>query len=257
MGTHDQEGVHRGEGRRVDLIETLLTLLPTPLVAGAAAGLALLVGVSAAAWVAGLRRRGVRVAYTRKLFHIVIFTSAAAVHVWFDLPGTLVFGSVVAALVLVTVARGEGDPFYEALARERDRPRRSLFIVVPLVTTALGGLGAALVTGPFAIVGYLAAGWGDAAGEPIGARWGRHPYRVPSLAGVPATRTLEGSTGVFIVATAGSAVALMSLGVGPDVWWSAPVCGLVAALVEAVSNHGLDNLTVQLAPSLAAWLLFT
>jgi len=36
-------------------------------------------------------------------------------------------------------------------------------------------------------------GWGDAVGEPVGTRFGRHPYRVPSLAGVPATRTLEGS----------------------------------------------------------------
>jgi len=124
------------------------------------------------------------------------------------------------------------------------------------VTTAVGGLASALLAGPFASVGYLAAGWGDAVGEPVGARWGRHPYRVPSLAGVPATRTIEGSAAVFVVASVGSMLALWSLGFGGTAVWAGVVCGAVAALVEAVSHHGLDNLTVQVAASLVAlWLL--
>jgi phytol kinase len=78
---------------------------------------------------------------------------------------------------------------------------------------------------------------------------------VPSLAGVPATRTVEGSIAVFIVATLGSGVALASLQLGWQAVWGSVVCGAAAALVEAASNHGLDNLTVQLVPSiLAVWL---
>jgi phytol kinase len=218
------------------------------------APLALAVAVVAGALVARARTAGMRVAYTRKLFHFAIFTAAAAVHRLWDLPGTMVFGTIVALVVLAAVARGDGFPLYEAMARDSDRPRRSLFIVVPLVTTAVGGLAAALLAGPYAAVGYLAAGWGDAIGEPVGARWGRHPYRVPSLAGVPATRTWEGSAAVFVVASIGSGVALASIGAAP--LWGALVCGLVAALVEGVSNHGLDNLTVQLVPSLVAAFLF-
>lgn len=230
-------------------------VIPAPGVILPVALLGLVVGTAGAVWVAVLRDRGMRVAYTRKIFHFVIFTAAAGVHARWDLGGTVVFGSVVAGMVLAAVFRGEGHPFYEALAREKDRPHRTLFIVVPLVTTAVGGLASALLAGPFAIVGYLAAGWGDAVGEPVGARWGRHPYRVPSLAGVPATRTLEGSAAVFLVASAASVAGLVTLGAAGAAWWAGPLCGGVAALVEAVSNHGLDNLTVQLAPSLVATAL--
>ena len=219
-------------------------------------GVGLTVGFLAGAWVARLRQQGVRVAYTRKLFHIVIFSTAAGIHAVWDLEGTMAFGTVIATMVLIAVWRGEGFPFYEAMARERDHPRRSFFIVVPMVTTAVGGLAASLLTGPFATVGYLSAGWGDAVGEPAGARWGRREYRVPSLAGVPATRTVEGSIAVFLMATLGSGVALASLQLGWHSVWGAVVCGAVAALVEAASNHGLDNLTVQLVPSLVALWLF-
>lgn len=196
-------------------------------------------------------------AYTRKLFHLAVFTSAALVHTLWSLPGTLVFGSILAGVVLAAVLAGDGNPLYEALARESDEPHRTLFIVVPLITTAVGGLASALIAGPFASVGYMAAGWGDAVGEPVGARWGRHPYRVPSLAGVPARRTLEGSTAVFLVAWLGSAVALWGLDAGLSSALSVGLaCGLASAAVEAASHHGLDNLTVQVAASLTAlWLI--
>lgn len=223
--------------------------------AAAAVGLALFTGPLAAAWVGRLRTGGMRVAYTRKIFHAVIFTVAAGVHAVAGLLATMAFGTVIAAMVLLAVWRGDGFAFYEAMARDRDRPRRSLFIVVPMITTAVGGLASSLIAGPFATVGYLAVGWGDAVGEPAGARWGKREYRVPSLAGVPATRTVEGSIAVFIVATLGSGVALASLQLGWQAVWGALACGAAAALVEAASNHGLDNLTVQLVPSiLAAWL---
>ena len=227
--------------------------LRTGLAAGAA-GLvaALLFGALASA----LRRRGVRVPYTRKTFHFGIFSCAAVVHAIWGLPGTNAYGGVVALAVLVAVVRGEGDRLYDALARETDRPHRTLFIVVPLVTTALGGLASALLAGPYASVGYLVGGWGDAVGEPVGTRWGRHPYRVPSLLGVPARRTLEGSAAVLGVGWIAATVALIPL-VGP-LGLAVGVglaCGVAGALVESVSNHGLDNLTVQLAASLTALLL--
>ncbi|MDA0329937.1 MAG: hypothetical protein O2958_13140 [Gemmatimonadetes bacterium] len=227
-------------------------MIPSPRVALMVAALAVVVGSGGAIFVASLRGRGVRVAYTRKIFHFLVFTTAAVVHVVWALPGTVVFGAVIAGMVLAAVLSGEGQPFYEALARDSDRPHRTLFILVPLLTTAIGGLASALLAGPFAAVGYLAAGWGDAVGEPVGARWGRHPYRVPSLAGVPATRTLEGSAAVFVVASAGSMLAVWTLGAGGASWWVGLICGAAAAVVEAASNHGLDNLTVQVAASLVA-----
>lgn len=234
-------------------LETLVPDLATGLWAAVAG--AVLGGVMATA-AGALRRRGVAVAYTRKVFHFGIFTGAGLVHAWGGLPATNAYGAVVAALVLAAVVRGDGDSFYEALARDRDRPRRSLFIVVPLVTTAVGGLASALVAGPWAVVGYLVAGWGDAVGEPVGARWGRHRYRVPSLAGVAAHRTWEGSAAVLVVSAGAAAVAMAGLGVATGALVApALLVGAVAALVEGVSSHGTDNLTVQLAASLTALLL--
>lgn len=216
-------------------------------------GLAL--GGAAAALASWLRARRVRVAYTRKVFHFLVFSGAAGVNVLWGLPGTNVYGAVVALLVLSAVWAGDGTSFYEALARDSDRPHRTLFVLVPLVMTAVGGLSSALIAGPYAGVGYLVAGWGDAVGEPVGTRWGRHRYSVPSLGGVPAQRSLEGSAAVFGVGWLAATIALLGAGVGPVAVWIALACAAVGTVAEALSNHGLDNLTVQVAASVTALLL--
>lgn len=210
-------------------------------------------GTLFAAIAAAARGRGWKVAYTRKLFHFTIFSTASVVHVLGGLGATNAYGLVVAALVLGAVRRGDGDPFYEALARDSDRPHRSLFIVVPLVTTAAGGLVAALLAGPYAAVGYLVAGWGDAVGEPVGARWGRHRYRVPSLRGVPAERSWEGSAAVLLVGWVAAATALLGLGAGAaEALRVGAAVAAAGAAAEALSHHGTDNLTVPIVTALAA-----
>jgi phytol kinase len=210
-------------------------------------------GALAALLVARVRRHGVRTAYTRKLYHFAIFTIAGAVHLWLGPPGVAAYGAGVVAVVLFGVWRGPGDWFYEALARPADEPRRTLFILVPLATTALGGVLANLFVPAFAHIGYLVCGWGDAVGEPVGARWGRHRYRVPGLAGVPATRSLEGSAAVFAVSVLAAFVGLVASGGAPArAAGAALAIAAAAAVVEAFSNHGLDNLTVQVAAAAVA-----
>jgi len=201
-------------------------------------------------------RRGVQTAYTRKLFHFLIISAAGAAQLAWGLGGVTVFGSVVSLVVLGGVLAGEGFPFYEALARPGDAPHRTLFILIPLVTTALGGVLANVFFAPFAPVAYMVTGWGDALGEPVGTRWGRHRYRVPSLAGVKVTRSVEGSLAVLV--TGAAAAALVLLGMGVPLGAALPVglaCGAGGALVEAFSSHGIDNLTVQLAAGGVAYLL--
>jgi phytol kinase len=107
-----------------------------------------------------------------------------------------------------------------------------------------------------AFVGYLVCGWGDALGEPVGTRWGKHRYRVPSLAGVPATRSLEGSSAVFLAGAMAAFLGLALAGVAPiTAALVALAAGLTGAVVEAFSTHGLDNLTVQVAAAAAAFFL--
>lgn len=201
-------------------------------------------------------RRGVRTPYTRKLFHFLTITVTMMVQVVWGLGGVVVLAAVIAASVLVAVWKGDGFGFYEALARPTDAPRRTLFILVPLVTTALGGILANLLFPAWAHVGYMVVAWGDAVGEPVGTRWGRHRYRVPSLAGVSATRSLEGSAAVCLAAAAAAALTLLVSGIAPgDAMRAGLLIGVGAATVEAISNHGLDNLTLQLAGAGLAHLL--
>jgi phytol kinase len=199
--------------------------------------------------------KGWPVAYSRKGFHFAIFTMAGVVQILGGLPAVMLFGGLVSGVVLYAVLRGEGFPFYEALARPADAPRRTLFILVPLVTTALGGLLANLLFGAWAIVGYLVGGWGDAVGEPVGAAIGRHRYRVPSIGGVRATRSLEGSAAVLLAGALAAFACLLARGVDPvRAAGVGAACGIAGALVEAFSSHGTDNLTVQLAAAGVAFL---
>lgn len=221
-------------------------------------GPVLLLGTAAAGAVVGRARTtfGIATPYTRKLFHFVIFTMAAVLHATAGLPGVVLLGAIVSGAVLFALIRGDGFPFYEALARPGDAPHRSLFILVPLLSTALGGVLSNVWFGSFAIVGYLVGGWGDAVGEPVGAAWGRRRYRVPSLANVVVTRSLEGSAAVMV---AGSIAAFVGLWLGGTAMGVAALvgvaCGVAGAVVEAFSHHGLDNLTIQVAASGIAFAL--
>ncbi len=226
---------------------TVLLVAPTALLAAALAG-------RVAAWLR--TARGVRVPITRKAFHFLIFTAAALVQLWRGAAGVFVFGATVALFILHAVWRGGGHAVYDALARPGDAPHGRLFIVAPLVTTALGGVLANLMFRDLALVGYLVTGWGDAAGEPVGVRWGRHRYRAPSLAGVAVTRSLEGSAAVFGVAAAAGFAGLLMLGTGVAAALPAALAAATAGTaVEAISPHGLDNLTVQLVAAGVAFLV--
>jgi len=196
--------------------------------------------------------KGLRTGYTRKTYHVLIFMTAVAAQAVWGLPGVFVLGSAVTLVLAYAVARGAGHPLYEAIAREQDAPRRTYYVVVPYFATLLGGLASNLLFGPVSIFGYLVGGVGDAAGEPAGARWGRHRYPAPSFTGVKTTRSVEGSVAVLL----GSLAALVAgLAVSPQLGVSArtlaplPAVAAACALVEAVSPHGWDNATMQLAPS--------
>ncbi|MFQ5700803.1 MAG: hypothetical protein ACE5HU_03050 [Acidobacteriota bacterium] len=255
---------HAGIERRPPEAETthrlahfLREAAPTPRTLVLLGPVLLLAAVLAGSLVGYLHlRAGVRTPYTRKIFHFIIFTLAAVVQLAAGLSGVMMMGAIVSGAVLYAVARGPGFAFYEAMARPSDAPRRTLFIVVPLVTTALGGLIATLLFGPVAVVGYLVGGWGDAIGEPVGTAWGRHRYKVPSLAGVSATRSLEGSAAVLLVGVTAAFLGLWVDGVPSlTALGVAAACGLAGAVVEAVSHHGLDNLTIQVAAAGVAFLL--
>ena len=198
-------------------------------------------------------RKGIRTGYSRKVFHFLIFFSAALTHAVWGSRGVCLFGAMTTCVIFYAVARGRGNILYEAMAREKDEPHRTYYIVLPYFATLVGGLASNILFGPSAVVGYLVAGCGDAVGEPIGTRFGRHTYRVPSLRSVRAVRSYEGSLAVLVVSTAAVAVGVALL---PGLEFTRraliviPAIGLASMLVEAISPHGLDNATMQAVPAL-------
>jgi phytol kinase len=199
-----------------------------------------------------------RVGYTRKLFHFAIFTLAAVVGLAGGFGAVQAFGGAVAVVVLHAVGRAERSPLFRALARPEDAPHQRFYVLVPLFMTAAGGLSSNVLFGGCALVGYAVTGWGDAVGEPVGTRWGRHRYRVPTLTRVTCTRSLEGSAAVFLASSLAAAAALwvgdFELG-GAALLTCALLVAVLCTLVEAVTFHSLDNLTIQLAASGSTWLL--
>lgn len=233
--------------RAIPSLKTILLLTPI-----------LLIYTWFCSWIASLLKvkNNIKTAYTRKVFHIMIFSMAGILQIVIGLSGVVLFGIIVVLFVLFAVYKGDNFPFYEALARPKDAPKKSTFIVLPLLTTALGGVLANVLFYPFAFIGYFVCGCGDAVGEPIGATWGKHKYKVPSAFGVKVTRSIEGSIGVLIVSFLAAFLALLFSSYG--LWTSLYVgfaCGLGGALVEAVSTHGFDNLTIQIIVSGMAYLL--
>ncbi|MFH1763305.1 MAG: hypothetical protein ABIF09_03840 [Gemmatimonadota bacterium] len=224
-----------------------------PLISLGVASLGL--GLAMAALVGRMARGGeVSQGFARKTFHAAVFTGAVPAQLLQGFWGVVVYGFVLTPIVLFALWKGPGFPLFDALARRSDGRSSHKDVLTPLVSTAFGGLLSALLVGSFAIVGYLACGWGDAVGEPAGERWGRHRYSSPLARGNRMTRSAEGSLAVFLVGSLGAGVAIGLLDFSlPQALGIGLLCGAVGAVAEGLSGPGMDNLWVQLLPSLSAW----
>ena len=240
MGRHDPEGIRVLIGMSSLLILGLVSL-----------GFGLII-----AYLAGeLAKRGKgSPGLRRKLAHVGIFSGAVPAHLLQGFWGVVTYGTVISVVVLLALRQGPGHSFYDALARPSDGDDSRRFVFGPLVFTAMGGLLASLLVGDFAVVGYLVCGWGDAAGEVVGEKWGRHRYSSPLSGDRGRTRSLEGSLGVLGAGFLGAGAAMGLLGYSlPQALGIGLLCGGAGALAEGLSGHGTDNLWVQLLPSLLAW----
>jgi phytol kinase len=198
-------------------------------------------------------KKGIRTNYTRKVFHIMNFTYAAIIYLVGSTVAVVIYGGFGLGAMVVCYLLKDGNILLEGIAREQDEPHRRLYVIVPFAATAIAGILDNSFFTRFAVVGYLVSGWGDAAGEPVGVRWGKHRYNVPSMAGVKCTRSVEGSLGVFVTSVMGAFIALQisRVPVLPSIPIALAAAG-VATLVEAFSSHGLDNFTVQMSATITA-----
>jgi len=199
------------------------------------------------------RRLGWKTGYSRKTFHFLIFGSVSLLHYFFGTKMVCLFGGMTTLVIFMAIVMGDGNMLYEAMAREKDAPHRTYYILAPYVATLIGGLAANILFGQFAVFGYLVTGLGDAVGEPVGARFGRHTYRVPSFWSVRSVRSLEGSTAVCFACLLALAIGfiMVNIHVAGNLHLIV-IVAVLCTLVEAVSPHGWDNATLQIIPS---WLM--
>jgi phytol kinase len=187
---------------------------------------------------------GFPVAVTRKIFHILVFCSAAIIQMNFSLAVLCMYGFAISVAVWHALWRGDGQALYECLARPSDAPQRTRFIIQPWLATLLGGVLAQTFFGSCAVAGFWVVGCADASAEPVGYYWGKHPATFKFFFWIKdSKRTWEGSLSVGLV----SLVIFMGLGL---VAWPYGLAGaLLMMTIEALSPHGLDNFCLQLGAS--------
>jgi len=113
-------------------------------------------------------------------------------------------------------------------------------------------------------VGLMAMTWGDAAAALIGQPLGRHPYHVYP-AGRAGGRSVEGSAAMLLVSAVAISLTLFYLNANyfgssfatATLLAFALLLAVCATLIEAVTAHGLDNMTVPLLTSGLGWLLLS
>ncbi len=218
---------------------------------------ALVCGVVAIMWCLGLavRHLGIKVNYTRKISHFC--TVGASVGASYFLPYLQTTGAntvrvvLVFAVFLLFIAPirsrvGFIGTAFMAIDRPEDRPftLRWLALQHVAMVAVLYGLKwlfvehdvhTGLLSVPVAII-FL----GDGLAEPVGVRFGRHPYKVGALfTSKTYIRTLEGSAVVFAV---GVAAVLLTRGVysGAQFATAMAIVPLAGAVAEARSPHTLD-----------------
>ena len=204
---------------------------------------------------------GVKVNYTRKIFHFIFFYFpiylAAVLPYEATLITTLTSGCVLLlCLSLMWEPVRERSSFlciaYSAIDRPEDRPFTLIWISTQLVATYL-----ILMIMIYWLAQYqhasliyitvLVAGIGDGLAEPVGIRFGKHHYRVRALFTEKIYfRTLEGSSCVFVSGIL--ALALLSEQLNStELILGMAIIPATMTLAEALSPHTWDGPFLYLA----------
>jgi phytol kinase len=204
---------------------------------------------------------GVKVNYTRKIFHFIFFFFpvylATVLPFQSTITTTLISGGVLLiCLSLMWKPIREKSDFlciaYSAIDRPEDRPFTLIWISTQLVATYL-----ILILMVYWLTQYqkasliyitvLVAGIGDGLAEPVGIRFGKHSYRVKALFTEKMyVRTLEGSSCVFVSGVL--AVALLSDQLNStQVILGIAIIPITMTLAEALSPHTWDGPFLYLA----------
>ena len=198
--------------------------------------------------VAHLKKSGLETGYTRKIFHFLVFISASIVNYFYGFSGVSIFGVAVSLIIFIALLRNNKSMFYEAIARESDSPHRSLYVIIPYISTLIGGLTINFLFSQYVSLGYLITGVADASGEVVGTRFGKHKYKISFTSIHNSVKSIEGSISIFLISTIIYLSYAMFFIEFLDLYLFLLIisCGLLTTLIENISPKGTDNLTLQI-----------
>ena len=197
----------------------------------------------------------IKTSYTRKIFHLLIFVTAVIIDLNSDL--VYIFGCMASIVICYAIYMREGNILYEALARESDAPNRTYYVIVPFLTTVIGGVASSLIFPQTAFIGYLVLGLGDAMGEIVGTYFGKNKYQVLWF-GQVSQRSCEGSAAVFVTCLITIVIGVVAspfLVINVYSAFTIPLLALTCTLIEAWSPHGWDNVALQIVPAFLIGLM--
>jgi phytol kinase len=197
--------------------------------------------------------KALRTGYTRKAFHFLIFISAAVINLIYGFSGVCLFGIIASCFIFFALLKRKTSGLYLALARETDYPNSTLYIIIPYFSTVIGGILINFFFPGFVIIGYLICGIGDASGEVIGTKYGKHTFSVKLLNIHKSVKSLEGSGSIFIISFLIYAVysifTLQSFNPGMIAYIF--LSSFIVTVAEIITPKGFDNLTIQIIAILA------
>lgn len=221
----------------------------------------------ATAYLLGLwvQRRGIRVNYTRKILHFVLFLFPLTLATYLPFEGSVVTvilsGVLFIGSVLLLSARLRSRSAFLATAfasfdRPEDRPFTLLWLTTQVLATYVVLIAMLLVLQRYdktalIYITVLVAAIGDGLAEPVGVRFGRHTYRTRALFTERRyTRSLEGSACVLLSGFLAVAALRSQLDATQTIL-ALLIIPAVMTLAEAFSPHTWDGPFLYLAGGLS------
>jgi len=191
--------------------------------------------------------KGFKTGYTRKVYHFLIFISAAIINQILGFSGVCMFGIIVSCFIFWALIKRKTSGLYLALARESDHPNSTLYIIIPYLSTLLGGILINFYFPNIVILGYLICGIADASGEVIGTKYGKRFYEVKLFNFHTSYKSIEGSSSIltisFVIYSVYAIITFQYLSL--LMIFHILLASVIVTVAEIITPKGFDNLTIQ------------
>ena len=203
-----------------------------------------------------VQRRGIRVNYTRKILHFLLFFVPLSLGAWLPFQGstfTVVTSGLVflGSILMMSAPLRSRSTFlataYAAFDRPEDRPYTLLWLTTQVLATYAVLIAVIWWLGQYGktqlvFIAVLVAAIGDGLAEPVGVRFGRHTYSTRALfTDRRYVRSLEGSACVLVSGILAVSVMRSQFDSQAQFFLALVLVPVLMTLAEAWSPHTWDG----------------